>query len=349
MRRKIEIFIVGYGKIGKKVAEYAVKKGYNIVGIADINTDIISQKISSLVKGCKSNESVIDVKELKKALINTKPNICIILTSGLIKEIKNYILDCISLGINVLTNCEEAFYPQISSNSTYKLIHKLALKNKCTVSASGYQDIFWGNIVSIIAGGTSEIRKIIGKSTYYIDSNIDYLNDIHGIGLNIEEFNKKIAKKDYTIDFCPQKDIVDENFFPSFMWTVHGWLCSKFGFNIIKQSQSYLPIMADNDIALSNKLIKKDNVCGLNVITKTYTGENVIIESECIGIIKDNVTLKYFEQTKWIIEGEPNITIDIPKPSTLEITSASIVNRIEDVINAESGYITTERFKNIKL
>jgi 4-hydroxy-tetrahydrodipicolinate reductase len=41
--------------------------------------------------------------------------------------------------------------------------------------------------------------------------------------------------------------------------------------------------------------------------------------------------------------GEPDTQIVINRPATVELTCASVVNRLPDVINAQSGYTTTDR------
>ena len=51
-----------------------------------------------------------------------------------------------------------------------------------------------------------------------------------------------------------------------------------------------------------------------------------------------------FDKNEWSIYGEPDTTIVVARPSTVELTCASVVNRIPDVLNAEPGYVTTDKF-----
>lgn len=54
-----------------------------------------------------------------------------------------------------------------------------------------------------------------------------------------------------------------------------------------------------------------------------------------------------YDKNEWTIEGEPNTTIVVARPATVELTCATIVNRLPDVINAEPGYITTEKLGDL--
>ena len=45
---------------------------------------------------------------------------------------------------------------------------ELAKKNNCTITGSGYQDIYWGQLISSIAGSTQKITKIKGSSSYNV-------------------------------------------------------------------------------------------------------------------------------------------------------------------------------------
>ena len=51
---------------------------------------------------------------------------------------------------------------------------------------------------------------------------------------------------------------------------------------------------------------------------------------------------------EWTIEGEPTTTIVVNRPNTVELTCATIVNRLPDVINSEPEFITTEKIDELR-
>jgi 4-hydroxy-tetrahydrodipicolinate reductase len=65
-----------------------------------------------------------------------------------------------------------------------------------------------------------------------------------------------------------------------------------------------------------------------------------VIEGECIGKV---YAAGEFDQNVWTIQGEPTTEVIINRPATVELTCATIVNRIPDVIAAAPGFTTTEK------
>ena len=88
-----------------------------------------------------------------------------------------------------------------------------------------------------------------------------------------------------------------------------------------------------------------NNICALYKNDLAQTARSVTIESECIGKV---YAPDEFDKNEWTVEGEPNTTITVEKPATVELTCATIVNRIPDVINAPSGYVTTEKLGDLQ-
>ena len=130
---------------------------------------------------------------------------------------------------------------------------------------------------------------------------------------------------------------------PSYMWNVNGWLCSKLGLTVERQTQKTVPQTYKEDIYSSTlgMTVKAGDATGMSAIVTTTTKEGITIESECIGKVysKDD-----YDKNEWTIYGEPDTTIVVARPATVELTCASIVNRIPDVINSKAGYVTTDKF-----
>ena len=262
---------------------------------------------------------------------------------SLLKDLENPLLLCAELGINAITTCEEAFYPENSNPTLTNKINELAKKNNCTITGSGYQDIYWGQLISSIAGSTQKITKIKGSSSYNVEEYGIALAKAHGAGLSLEDFDKEVASVDKISNEERQKIIESGEYLPSYMWNVNGWLCEKLGLTVKSQTQKCVPQTYKEDLYSSTlgMTVKAGDATGMSAVVTTETEEGITIESECIGKV---YAPDEFDKNEWSIIGEPDTTIVVNKPATVELTCASIVNRIPDVINSKAGYVPTCEF-----
>ena len=92
------------------------------------------------------------------------------------------------------------FIQQNSNPTLTEKIDKLAKENNCTITGTGYQDIYWGQLITSIAGSTQKITKIKGSSSYNVEDYGIALAEAHGAGLTLDEFDKKVASVDRMSD-----------------------------------------------------------------------------------------------------------------------------------------------------
>jgi len=343
---KLRVAQIGCGKMSIYTMRYVFEKGGEIVCAYDIDENKIGKDITSICKKTNSGVIIEDIHNLEESLKKIKPDIAIVTTTSLMREIDDIMMICAGCGVNAITTCEEGFYPANSSPRITASLDDLARKNNCTLTGSGYQDASWGSLITTLCGTTHSIKKIKGKSSYNVEDYGIALAQVHGTGLTIEEFDEKIASNDKISDDSRQKLINSGEYTPSYMWNVNGWLCEKLGLTPIHQTQKCIPQTYKEDLHSDtlNMVIPKGNATGMSAIVTTNTKEGIIIESECIGKVYGP---DEFDQNEWTIEGEPTTTFVINKPQTVEMTCASIVNRLRDVVDAPPGYITTNNLNDI--
>lgn len=346
MEQKIKAVQYGVGKMSLYTMRYMLEKGVEIVGAVDVNPETIGKDIGEILGQEKLGVVVTSAENAKEMMQVVKPDICIVTTRSLFSEIEEPYMLCAELGINAITTCEEAFYPQNSNPTLTRKIDELAKKNNCTITGTGYQDIYWGQLITSIAGSTQKITKIKGSSSYNVEDYGVALAEAHGSGLTLEEFDKNVASADRISIEERQKMIDEGKFAPSYMWNVNGWLCSKLGLTVISQTQKCVPQTYKEDIYSStlDMTIKAGDATGMSAVVTTETKEGITVESECIGKV---YAPDEFDKNVWTVEGEPTTTITVEKPATVELTCATVVNRIPDVINAEPGYVTTEKIGDL--
>ena len=347
MDRKVRVVQYGTGKMAVYTMRYVFEKGGEIVGAVDVNPNVIGKDIGEIIGGEKRGVTVTAADNAEEMLKQVKPDIVIVETMSLLNDIKDAFLLCAKLGINAISTCEEAFFPFNSNPTITNEIDMLAKQNGCTITGSGYQDIYWGELISAIAGSTQKITKIKGSSSYNVEDYGIALAKAHGAGLTLEQFDSEIAAGDRISDEERQEVINRGEYLPSYMWNVNGWLCSKLGLTPISQTQKCVPQTNSEDINSSTlgMVVKAGDATGMSAVVTTETKEGITIEAECIGKVysKDD-----YDKNEWTIEGEPSTTIVVARPATVELTCATIVNRIPDVINGEAGYVSTDKLDELK-
>lgn len=343
--KQIKAFQIGCGKMSKYIMKYLYELGGTIVGAVDINENIIGQDISTIIECDSKNILIENVNKLDDLLKKTKPNIAIITTTSYLNDISSLIRTCIVNNVNVITTCEECFYAESSNPTLFKELNILAKAYNVTVTGCGYQDIFWGSLITTIAASTHNITKIVGSSSYNVEDYGLALAKAHGAGKTLEEFKNDISSYDNITTEERKKLINEQKFTPSYMWNAVSWLADKLELTPISINQKCLPTTYKEDLYSKtlNITIKKGMATGMKAIATLETKEGITIEAECIGKVYSK---EVFDKNEWTIYGEPNTTVTINKPDTVKLTCADIVNRIPDVITAPAGFLATSKISN---
>lgn len=346
--KQTKIIQIGCGKMSVFTMRYAIEKGAKIIAGFDIDKGVIGKDIAEIIGEKKPMKvKVYNISELDTMIKKLKPDVAIVTTMSLFADCYDVLLTCAKNGVNAITTCEEAFFPMNSSPEMTKEIDRVAKENNCTISGSGYQDASWGSLITTLCSTTQKIVKIKGRSSYNVEDYGIALAKAHGAGLTAAQFESEVAAADNVSESVRKKLIEKGDFLPSYMWNVNGWLCDALGLTVKAQTQKCIPQIASKDLKSStlNMTVKKGMARGMSAVVTTTTKEGITIESECVGMV---YTLDEFDSNEWTLIGEPNTTMTINKPSTVELTCASVINRIPDLIDAKPGYIPTSQMGTMK-
>ena len=146
MEQKIKAVQYGVGKMSIYTMRYMLEKGIEIVGAVDVNPEVIGKDIGEILGQEKLGVVVTDAKNAKEMMQVVKPDICVITTRSLIAELEEPYMLCAELGINAISTCEEAFYPQNSNPNLVKKIDELAKKNNCTITGTDIKTYIGDNL-----------------------------------------------------------------------------------------------------------------------------------------------------------------------------------------------------------
>ena len=344
MERKVKAVQYGCGKMSVYLMRYLMEKGAQLIGAFDMNPEVIGKDIGEIIGDGKTyNVFVKDAKDFNTILKELKPDVCIVATRSTMVDIKESFEICARNGVNAISTCEEAVYPWNSSPAITKELDELAKQNNCTLTGVGYPEMYWGTLVSTLASSIQTITKIEGSSNYNVEDYGIALAQGHGAGFSLNKFDKELGVcNNWSSDEIKEK-VESGEYVPSYMWNQNGWLCSKLGLTITSQTQKCIPITYDKDLKSTTLgvSVNAGDAIGMRAIVTTKTVEGITLETENIGKI---YTPEDHDVNDWSFYGEPDTSIVVNKPATVELTCSNLVSRIPALINAPAGYVTTDKF-----
>lgn len=325
--RGLRVIQWGCGLMGQIFIRYLREQGAELVGAIDANPALIGRDAGEIATFRHALGVPIRPPEEAESLLGTaRADACIVATRSLVEEVYEALALAARHGVNAITTCEEAFYPWSTSPERTHKLHELAVAHHCTLSGSGYQDVFWGHLISVLAGATHRIDRIEGLSQYNVDDYGLVLAEKHGAGLSPDEFAARIATSQA----------------PAYNWNGNQWLCARLGWHVRSQRQELRP--TTHRVAVQSRCLGGDipagHATGMRAVVITETEEGPVLETHSVGKV---YAPEEVDINEWTLVGEPSTTVTIRRPATPELTCATIVNRLPQLVAAEPGFVTTDR------
>ncbi|RME10974.1 MAG: hypothetical protein D6816_02690 [Bacteroidetes bacterium] len=322
MDRQINAALFGVGNMGKLTAAYMLEKGVNIVSAFN-RTSHVGEDLG-IASGL--GHLNVTIESIDGATLDQDLDVAVITAVSDMKALFPLAERCLLKGINVITISEEAFFPAPSEPELTDRLDCAAKANNATLVSTGVQDIFWLSIPANLTGACHVANSIVGTSKVNLDVYGPAVVSQFPIGLTPDQFNSAARNDD-----APQP-------LPIFGIALEA-LVAKLGFTVIKRTLRYEPLFDSVAIRSDSldRLIDPGLTTGLSEISEITTKEGIDCRVEFIQKI---FGAGESEEISWRVGGIPDLQVKFDNFMGAEITCATLVNRIPDVINAEPGFST---------
>ncbi len=134
--QSIKVLQIGMGPLGVKVAEFIEERaGIDTVMAVDRNPELVGQRLIELSPRLSSEVAIVE--ELPSGFPNGKPDVAVITTVSDMSRIVPQIEEVVTLGIPVVSTCEELSYPWQEAPALAARIDEAAKKNGVAVVGTG--------------------------------------------------------------------------------------------------------------------------------------------------------------------------------------------------------------------
>lgn len=325
MSEKIKAIQVGCGLMSKVTLRYLIEKDIEIVGAIDVNPEIIGEDIGDYI-GLDHSYGVKITDDSKRVFTETKADIAIVSTFSYMKEMYPVIRECVENDLNVITIGDEAIYPWATSPEEVNHLDRLAHNHNVTVFGTGMQDVYWINLPAVAMGGILNASLIEGTISYNVE---DY--GVDGIDFSASDLSFNEAREA-----------------GMYLWN-SGYnsaeaLCATLGLSVKTIEQKTVPIVLEEEMTskVLGKTYEAGETVGMTLTTTVTTNEGIDMKIDCIAKIFNE---KENDLCVWTIHGEPDTTVHVDEPATVEHTCATIVNRIPQVLEMKPGYRTVNHYR----
>jgi 4-hydroxy-tetrahydrodipicolinate reductase len=324
---KVKVIIWGFGAMGRGMAQMLLlKKGVEIVGICDLNPNIIGKNFLEVLNIESEHNEVIISPDIDKILDN-KADVVLLATDSFVKDSFPKIKKIISKGINVISTAEEMAYPWASEPELSHTLDNLAKAYNVTVLGTGINPGFIMDfLVAALTGAMVDVSYIEAKRVNSLSPFGPTVMLEQGVGIELAEYYKRIS----------ENSLAGHVGFKESINMIGGAL----GVKLDDFQQQMEPIVTEVDRKSAHGEAKAGTLAGINMTAQGLIDGNVFInmmhpqqiEPEMAGVnTGDYITIK----------GTPNIDMQITPEINGGIgTIAVCVNMIPQVINSKPGLKT---------
>jgi len=319
-KKQIKVLIVGFGPLGRQIySDLKKKDNIEVVGVADISPEISGKDCGDLCGiGVKTGITVRANIDFEKKSADA----AIITSVSDVKSIYSQIEKVANLGINIISTCEELTYPWINSPELSQKINSMAKNNSIFVLSTGVNPGFLMDFLPLVMTGVCKNIESIGIKRYQnaIHRRLPFQKKI-GAWLAKDEFERK--KNAGTLRHVGLLESIQ-------------MIAAGLGWRLDRVEEEILPVLADIDMEIGDRNVKKGTALGVRQLAKGYLAEKMVLSLDFKASVNEKETFDSID-----IKGLQDISLKVKGGINGDVaTCAIVVNALNLVGKVNPGLKT---------
>lgn len=323
MEIKTKVVLIGAGPLGLKVANFLIKRpNLALVGVVDLNPDLVGKKLNELIEGASSDFSVSSTIQDAIAGSGGGVDAAIITTVSSVKKILPTIKAVAEAKLPIVTTCEELSYPWVRNPEEANQIDEICRANGVACLGTGVNPGFLMDYLpSVLTAIHQDVEHVLVERVQDASiRRIPFQKKI-GAGLTHEEF--AAAKENGTLRHVGLPESLD-------------MVVDALGWQLDENSESLEPVLASEDLSIGYKPIKKGDPSGVQQIAIGLREGKEVIRLLFRAAVGEERSYD-----RIVIRGNPGAEMEIKGGVNGDVaTSAITVNSIHSVLKAKAGLRT---------
>ncbi|XMB85995.1 2,4-diaminopentanoate dehydrogenase [Mycoplasmatota bacterium WC44] len=324
----IKVVVWGFGAMGRGVVETLVNKtGVEIVGVCDINPDLIGKDMYEVIGASRNERKEVVINNNIEEVLNQDVDVCVTATDSFTSKAFPRLKLVLEHGINVISTAEEMAYPQAQEPELTKELNKIAKENGVSILGTGINPGLMMDLLAVcLTGAMTDLQYVECKRVNSLSPFGPTVMEEQGVGMKLDKFMGKVEDGTMAghVGFAESVGMIAE---------AVGWEVDEF-------KQQMKPIVTNVDRTSPYGFAAKGDVAGVNM-----TGQGFINGELKIDMIHPQQIEPEMEGTHTgdyiVLKGTPEINMSInPEVDGGIGTIAMCVNMIPHIINAKPGLKT---------
>jgi hypothetical protein len=319
---------IGLGPLGQMVLRYTVERGcFNIVGAVDPDPEKAGKDLGQL---CDIEPLGVAIQDnLADAIKGQSVDVALVTTFSSIVAIESQVAELANAKLNIVSTCEELFYPWKTNPQVATRIDEICRRNGVACVGTGVNPGYLMDLLpTVLSGLCQNVRKVeVWRVQDASVRRIPFQQKI-GAGLTLEQFESK--RKAGTLRHVGLPESVD-------------FIAERLGWKLDKNTESLEPVIATEQIDTGYKPIAKGMACGVQQVGRGFVDDREVITLNFKAAVGEPES---YDQVH--IDGEPEIKSRISGGVNGDIATCAItLNAVRSVLQAGPGLKTMDQITPI--